>query len=187
MMQPVAKSTAAHRGDADIERGEQGRRQSTTGRRCGRPTQGLGDFEIAPGDGVKHQIFVAGLDRQRMHMAHAAALRALRVFEQRACRAERERKAGTTEAVQRRGFELLPQRAFTRAGIEIPGVLHRARNHLRDQPGVRAIGDDDFRRAQALELMRKTPWRDFSEHQLAAGEIEPGGTHQPLVRHQRHQ
>ena len=120
-------------------------------------------------------------------MAGAPALGALGVMQQRTGGAERQGQAGAAHAVERGHGKVLAQRALAGARVEMPDVLHAARDPGRHQADVAAVGHDDLGRFEAFEHVGQVRRGDLAEREFAGREVEPGDSHCALVVHQSHQ
>ncbi len=164
MVQPVAQQPAAHRGGAGIEQREQRRRFAAA--------QRLGQFEIAARGGVQANEFGFVFDRDALHMTQRLALRAGRIVQQRAGRAECCAQRAAAERIETGDAQLLAQ--ATRAGILVEVPLGQAGARARVRRQFDAIGVQQLGGADALQLPRQLCRLAFHQPQFAAGEVEPG-------------
>ena len=179
MMQPVPQQPAAHAACAFVEQRKQ--------RRRGLAAQGLGELEVAPGCGVHAQILPGALGRNCIHVGESLALGLFRIVEQGAAGADGRLQVLAAVACEARRAELAEQGLGPGLHVEMP--LGQARHR---EPGERvgedaAVGDQNFRGADAAQLLREVLRGHFGDAQLATGQIEPGEARSRAVMRNREQ
>ena len=164
MVQPAAQQPAAHRRAAAIQQREQ-RGRVFAG-------QGLRQFQVAARHRVQQHELAGPFGRQALHVGQRLRLRAGRVAQQRARRADARRHVFDVEAGQRVGLEVRQQMCARAIAFEMPVGYARPGAFEREIEFC-AVGADDLGRGDAMQLGFQLRRRAFGHAEVAAGQVQP--------------
>ena len=164
MVQPVAQQTRAHAGGGGVEHRQQGWRRFAA--------QGFGEFQIAPGGGVKLHVVAVALGADGLDVRQCGALGGLDVVEQGACGGNRQAQIGDAEAGEIAAAELLCQPGLRPARIELP--RRQPANRAMGAVEGKVVGCEDFRRPHPRQQGGQGGGMDLGDLKAPGCEIEPG-------------
>ena len=179
LREPLAQQPAAGNRRACVEQRAQ--------RRCRVAAERLRDLEVAPRRRIESDELAGGFDVQRADMLERCQLRGIRVREQRAGRADRQRRAFDAETVQVQRSHLLRQRARGACGIEMPRRKPLKRGLAAPRRRCRVFDEQQLGGLDPFERCCSVSAGNVGERQPSRCEVQPRNTGPRVVDDQRHE